>query len=229
MRSYFCSFPLTLLALILFCSFAIVAVAADGPVPALNGIPGPLQWQHAPAEWHIEQGRSLVITAGKQTDWFSSPFDGSDRPDNSPRLLFFPAEDFALSAKVTVDFATQWDGGCLVLYQNDQTWAKLCVEKTIEQHPAIVSVVTRRLSDDCNSVAVEGRSVYLKIAKAGSAIFFYSSADGERWTIIRAFNLGATPGMHAGFTSQSPLGDHCTTHFEQMEYLPKRINLWSGK
>lgn len=154
--------------------------------------------------------------------------DGARR-ENSPRLVFQPADDFVISARVTVDFRSQWDAGVLVLYVNSDTWAKLCVEMTVDKHPAIVSVVTRGLSDDNNSIAVEGKSVYLKIAKAGHAIFFYVSQDGQKWTIIRGFSFGPGAKVQAGFSSQSPVGEGCTAVFDRISYLPKRVNLWTGE
>jgi uncharacterized protein len=195
---------------------------------ALDGVPGPLTWQHAPARWKIDGGKTLSITGGKQTNWFADPFGGA-QSDNTPRLLFKPAEDFVLSAKVTTDFRAQWDSGVLAMVVNDTLWAKLCFEMTIEKHPAIVSVVTRGISDDNNSIAIQGNSVYLKIAKAGQAIFFYASEDGEHWLIIRTFTLGKNPDLRIGFSSQSPVGDGCTTVFSEIHYLPKKINLWTGE
>jgi len=100
---------------------------------------------------------------------------------------------------------------------------------TIEKHPAIVSVVTRGISDDNNSIAIHGNTVYLKVAKAGQAIFFYASEDGENWSIIRAFSLGKNPDLRIGFSSQSPAGDRCTTVFSEIQYLPKKVDLWAGK
>lgn len=203
-------------------------MAADQRKPVISGVPGPLEWQNVAVNWQIDEEKKLTITGGKQTDWFVSPMDGA-KHDNSPRLLFRPAEDFVLSAKVTVHFESQWDGGALVVYAGEGLWAKLCLEKTVEQHPAIVTVVTRTLSDDSNSIAVQGNSVYLKIAKAGQAIFFYASEDGMKWSIIRAFSLGATQNLRVGFSSQAPLGEKCTTVFEEIRYSPKRVDLWSGQ
>jgi uncharacterized protein len=192
------------------------------------GLPGPMLWQNSPVGWKTPPGGGLSITAGKQTDWFVSPM-GGDQHDNSPRLIFQPADDFVLSARVTVDFRSQWDAGVLVLYVNDSVWAKLCFEMTVEKHPAIVSVVTKTLSDDNNSIAEAGSQVYLKIAKAGQAIFFYASEDGQNWKIIRAFSFGPGAKVRVGFSSQSPAGEGCTTVFDQIAYLPKRVDLWTGK
>ena len=92
-----------------------LAGAACGQKPVIAGIPGAMEWQNAPLAWKTERAGTLSITAGKQTDWFVSPMDGARR-ENSPRLLFEPADDFVLSARVTIDFRSQWDAGALVLY-----------------------------------------------------------------------------------------------------------------
>ena len=222
--------------IVVLCGIAFLASCPSGSsandtsqvAPVITGIPGPMIWQHPPANWKIEDGGTLSITAGKQTDWFVSPM-GDSRRDNSPRLLFTPAEDFVFSAKVTVAFQSQWDSGALVLYVSDSLWAKLCFEKTVEQRKAIVSVVTKDVSDDNNSIEFTSDSVYLKVAKAGPAIFFYASENGKSWRIIRAFSLGNSRDLRIGFSSQSPLGDGCATVFSEISYQAKRVDLWQGQ
>jgi hypothetical protein len=203
-------------------------VAASHPAPVIDGLPVPMTWQNPTNRWMIERQSSLTITAAKKTDWFIDPQDGAPI-DNAPRLLFTPADDFVLSAKVNVTFHDKWDSGALVLYVNDTVWAKLCFEMTVDKHPAIVSVVTRGLSDDSTSIPVTGDTVYLKVAKAGQAVFFYASTDGETWAIIRAFNLGTYTDLRAGFSSQAPSGNGCTSVFSQIQYLPGKVDLWTGK
>lgn len=214
----------TLLALLLV---AGGLPAANKPPIALEGVPGPFTWQHEPVDWRVDHAMALEISAPKGTDWFVSPMDGGRR-DSSPRLLFTPAADFVLSARVTVNFHSQWDGGGLVLYANDGLWAKLAVENNAAKQPTLVSVVTRGRSDDNNSIPVHGANVYLKMAKAGDAVFFYASEDGEKWFVVRAFSMGDAADLRAGFTSQSPMGQGCMTRFDQIRYAAKRINLWTG-
>ena len=212
-----------------FC-FTLPAFAqpTNSPAPSIAGVPGPLAWQNPPAHWKIENGKDLSITAGKGTDWFISPIDGG-QADMTPRLLFKPAGDFLLSAKISTEFRTHWDSGALVLYVGNTVCAKLCFEMTLENHPAIVSVVTKDRSDDSLSFAVTGNTAYLKVVKNGAAIFFYASQDGENWSIVRSFSLGTNPDLRVGFSSQSPAGDSCTSVFTQIQYLPKKVDLWSGK
>lgn len=212
-----------------------LAVSAQGPLaggktasPAIDGVPGPLTWQNPPVQWKIEGGKTLSITAGKQTDWYLSAM-GEEPRNNSPRLLFKPTDDFSLSAKVNVDFHSQWDAGVLTLYVNDSLWVKFCLEMTIDKHPAIVSVVTRGLSDDSNSIAINGSSAYLRVTKVGHAIYLLSSEDGKNWSIIRIFSLGDNLDMRVGFSSQAPVGNSCTTTFSEIQYQPRKVDPWSGK
>ncbi len=217
---------------------AISAASGQKREATVPGLPGPFAWQNTPLRWESlastagqsaeSPGTSLIITAGKNTDWFVSPF-GDGKTDASPRLLFTPAQDFVLSAKVRVDFRSTWDAGVLVVYAGERLWAKLCLEKTAEGHASIVSVVTHDLSDDSTHFPVASGAVYLQVAKAGQAIFFYASEDGEKWTVVRAFTLGSVDGVRAGFSAQSPNGEQCTATFTQIRYAAQKINLFAGK
>jgi regulation of enolase protein 1 (concanavalin A-like superfamily) len=71
--------------------------------------------------------------------------------DSAPTLLFpVTARDFVFSARLSHDFASQWDAGALVVYVDRTHWIKYCFEKNITGKPMVVSVVTRSKSDDVN-------------------------------------------------------------------------------
>jgi hypothetical protein len=143
--------------------------------------------------------------------------------NNAPLLLFRPGPDFVLTAKVNVEFGAQWDAGMLMLYANDTNWAKLALEKSVSGEPTIVTVVTRSVSDDCNSSSVAGTSTWYRIARIGTAFAFYASADEHSWKLIRAFTLGSAPEVRIGFGSQSPVGQHATATFSEILYSARRI------
>jgi regulation of enolase protein 1 (concanavalin A-like superfamily) len=215
---------MTCLSAIFLCS-----MLAGAQKPALKAIPGELSWLNSPVSFKIENGETLRIAAAKSTDWFIDPFEGRSFAA-APMLLFEPGGDFVLSAKVTVDFRTKWDAGALFVYVNGTTWAKLALELSPDKRPTLVTVVTRGLSDDCNSFAIEGASVYLQVARRGDAVVFYASTDGRAWKILRSFNLGNTQGLRAGFEAQSPAGEGATAVFSEIRYAPKRIaNIYTGE
>jgi regulation of enolase protein 1 (concanavalin A-like superfamily) len=200
------------------------SVLAFPQAPAsIPGIPGTLSWQNAPASWHFENDSSvLTISGGRKTDWFVDPFDGTVAK-NAPILLFSPNADYVLSAKVTVNFAAKWDAGALMVWGDDHHWAKLSFELSPDSVPTLVTVVTRGLSDDCNSKELKSDSVYLRIAKSGKTYVLYFSPDGREWQILRTFSLDTDIPVRAGFEAQSPAGSGATVKFSQIGYDPHRI------
>ena len=116
----------------------------------------PLRWLREPESWSVPDGSPLLVAAGPFTDWFVDPQRSAEPRLNAPALLGVSTGDFLLSARVTVDFAGTFDAGVLVVYEGDRAWGKLCFEYSPQREPMVVSVVTRRVSDDCNSFVVDG-------------------------------------------------------------------------
>jgi hypothetical protein len=184
----------------------------------LPNMPVELTWKYPPVDWTTADGNSLTIVAGENTDWFIDPA-GTYTKDNAPVALFAPPDaNFLLSAKVTVDFASDFDAGVLQLRDRDDRWAKLCFEYSPQHQPMIVSVVTRGTSDDCNSVAIGGREIYLRISHTPQTTAFHYSLDGRYWRLVRYFTLGPLTARLVGFSSQSPTGPKCTAVFSEISY-----------
>lgn len=189
----------------------------------LQGIPTPLVWDLAPVAHQVAADGSLSITAGKVTDLFTSPA-GDFVGANSPRLLFTPSGDFTLSARVTVNHSDTFDAGVLVVWEHASSWAKLCFEFSPQRERMVVSVVTRGLSDDCNSVIIEPNWVYMRVARIGRALAFHYSRDGRRWHFVRHFTLDNPDKVKVGFSSQAPRGDACTATFSEISYVNKTLS-----
>jgi uncharacterized protein len=190
--------------------------------PVIKGVPGPLDWQNTPFDWQVEHGNELTIRAGKETDWFVDPFDNTLH-NSAPMLLFAPADDYVLSTKVKVDFNTKWNAGALMVWADEHHWAKLSFELSPAKEPTMVTVVTRGVSDDCNSIVISGDTVYLQIAKSGPAFVFSSSQDGKSWQVLRVFSLGEGLKPKLGFESQSPAGVGAKAVFSEIRYVKKKI------
>jgi regulation of enolase protein 1 (concanavalin A-like superfamily) len=129
-----------------------------------------------------------------------------------------------LSARVAVDFNSDFDAGVLRIHENDQLWAKLCFEFSPQRQPMVVSVVTRGLSDDCNSADIAGQVVYLRMAVTPQAIAFHYSLDGAFWHFVRYFTLGKLNAPRVGFSSQSPTGPGCRSVFSEIRYRPGTLS-----
>jgi len=193
----------------------------------LPGFPKTYQWRNTPVDWNVKDGVLTIRSAGK-TDWYVAPTDGQQAA-SSPILLFPAAKDFWFSAKVTVEFKSLFDAGVVAVYADEKNWVKFAFESPNGKTGAIVSVVTRGLSDDNTGTAIENNSVYLKVSKAGQAIFLYFSMDGKKWNLTRAFNLGSEQQLQFGFSAQSPMGAGSTVTFSEIHYKPEPLKPWTGE
>jgi len=186
----------------------------------LPTIPGEFQWHIPPVKWSYEPSRGLFILAGAQTNWFSDP-SGKYTKDNAPCALVTPPDDsFLLSAKISVAFASAFDAGVLQIRAANELWAKLCFEYSPQGCPMIVSVVTRGVSDDCNSVEINGSEIYLRVARTPQTWVFHYSHDGRLWHFVRYFALGEVDSPRVGFSAQSPTGMKCEAVFSDISYRP---------
>jgi regulation of enolase protein 1 (concanavalin A-like superfamily) len=111
----------------------------------------------------------------------------------------------------------------LALWADEDNWAKLCLEYSPRGEPMVVSVVTRGLSDDCNSAVVDGSVTWLRMSRIGQAYAFHSSADGQEWHLVRHFALASGESPEVGFQAQSPTGDGCTARFDQIRFEARTL------
>jgi uncharacterized protein len=201
-----------------------------GPVQ-LAGVPFELVWDLAPEHWEPVVGSAsresgVLIEAGPQSDLFASP-DDLEPSLNAPRLIGVPDSRFQLSALVEVEFGATFDAGVLLVWANERSWAKLCLEYSPAGQPMVVSVVTRGVSDDANSRDVEGSGTWLRISRATAGSFaFHAATDGVHWSLIRHFSLdlAADDVVRIGFLAQSPTGEGCRASFSQLRYLPEALD-----
>lgn len=196
---------------------------------ALAALPGELHWLVLPVRWSTKDGKQLTMDAGPRTDMFVDP-QGREPVFNAARLLGPIEGDFTLSAMVTVGFAATFDAGALLIQGDDQTWGKLCFEYSPQGQPMVVSVVTRGVSDDANSMPIDAKTVWLRVARIGSAYAFHASTNGTAWQFVRHFGLEADEPPQVGFVAQSPTGDGCTVTFEDIRFEPRHLaDLRSGE
>lgn len=182
----------------------------------------PLGWEHRVSDASVSDG-ALRLAAPARTDWVSDASTG-DRFLSAPAIGFTAPEVYTLSARVRPEFAGTFDAGVLMIYQDENTWAKLCFEFSPQSQPMVVSVVTRDLSDDCNSVPVSQDSVDLRIARTGQTFAFHYSLDGRYWHFVRLFSLGRADAiLHTGFLAQSPMGEGSHTVFSDVRYAERPL------
>ena len=193
-----------------------------GRTVVITALPFDLCWVNAPVACDVGSDGSLTIAAGPRTDLFVDPGGSAPRLD-APAVVGRPSGDFRLSARVRVAFAATFDAGVLLLHAGERSWAKLCFEYSPRAEPTIVSVVTRGISDDCDSWVVDGRSVWLRVTRLGPAFAFHASTDGGSWRLVRHFALDTDVDPAVGFLAQSPTGEGCSVTFDEIRYSAERL------
>lgn len=197
-----------------------VNLFAQSSGKAVEQIPYEIMVYNNPVEYLIEKNRVEISAAGK-TNLFNNP-NGQSRMGNAPMLLFEPIGDFTLSAKVTGKLKAIYDVAALVVYQDENSWAKLCFENSVKKQPTIVSVVTRTYSDDCNSMTT-GEFAFLSVIKKGSQYSFFYSSDGVEWEMIRSFHLEAQGRLRVGFAAHGSRGEGFTGIFTDINFKESAI------
>ena len=189
---------------------------------SVPGIPYPLHWDIQPLHF-TTKGNTITMVAGKKTDMFRDP-NVTYNTDNAPKILFKPADNFVLTASIEHSFTNKWDGGAIVLKSDSLNWIKFCFEKDYTGARRVVSVVTKGISDDCNSVEINSNKVFYKLAKADNVITLYYSTDGNKWFLIRHLQFDTKPEFEVGFLAQSPTGTSCTVTFSDILYVERKIS-----
>ena len=225
--------PMRIVAAVMAAVVLSCAVANQLVVP---GVPFPLVPSSA-GLWRVDEAAGAVqVSAQPHTDIFIDPGNGSadagagvalnaESMLNAVTLLGdAPAGDFQFSARVTVDFASTFDAGVLMLWLDERRWSKLCFEFSPAGEPMVVSVVCRGVSDDANAFAVRGRSVWLRVSRVDRVYAYHASLDGTAWQMIRVFVLDdETSRDKIGFEGQSPTGDGCSVTFDEVRFLSERL------
>ena len=184
----------------------------------IETIPFELESVNNPLKVEIKNDSAIRLSSNGKTNLFNSPGDNYYR-QNAPMLLFHPDSNFILRAKVTAELKEIYDVAALVVYQNNDLWAKLCFENSIDKETTIVSVVTRRYSDDCNSINIPDNFAYLSIAKKGKEFSFYYSSDNINWKLVRHFRLDCMENeLMIGFTVHCSRGEMFSADFSDIEY-----------
>lgn len=184
----------------------------------IKTIPYTLKVFNSPIDVEITNDSIVTITAGEKTNLFNSPGNNYYKQD-AAMLLFRPDSNFIFKAKVKADLKEVYDVAALLLYHDKDLWAKLCFENSIEKRATVVSVVTRKFSDDCNSVEVSNNFVYLLIAKKGNEFAFHYSTDNLNWHLVRHFRLDSLgDNLLIGFAVHCSKGNKFSAEFSEINY-----------
>ena len=178
----------------------------------------------------------LTVYAPAETDYFNSPVkENGAFPELVASASLYYTEltgDFVFKTKVELEFKNTYDAAALLVYENENVWAKLALENSDLpcKKPAVVSVVTHRISDDCNGPVRDANYVWLQVSRVDDCFAFHYSADGKEYQMVRVFTLPVGKTVKVGFEAQAPMGEGGERYFSDIVIENKRVeNIRAGK
>ena len=170
-----------------------------------------LKWLNE-SHYHIS-GNTITIHATPKSDFFCNNGTISEEGitpaslTNAPYGFMEATGDFVFRTKVSHDFVDTYDSASIMVYHNEEVWAKACFELTDFGSHAVVSVVTNHASDDANGCNIDSNSVWLQITRVANAFAFHYSTDGIHFYMMRFFTLPVCDTVKVGLLAQAPTGN----------------------
>jgi len=175
------------------------------------------------------EGNRLIIDAPADSDFFCNNGAISESgitPETLYNAPFFYTEvigDFVLRVQVSHDFQDTYDSATIMVMKDFDVWAKACFEKTDFNTHAVVSVVTNHTSDDANGCNIDGNTVWLQVTRVANSFSFHYSVDGEKFYMMRFFNLPVEKTIKVGLVAQAPTGKGGNRYFENFSLQLKTV------
>ncbi len=177
----------------------------------------------------------LTVYAPANTDYFNSPVkENGFFPNPVANASLYYTEltgDFVFKTKVALEFKDFYDAAALLVYENENVWAKLALENSDLpcRKPAVVSVVTNRISDDCNGPVMDDNTVWFQISRVDDCFAFHYSVDGEEYNMVRVFTLPVGKTVKVGFEAQAPMSEGGNRYYSEISIENKRVeNIRAG-
>lgn len=177
----------------------------------------------------------LKVYAPEHTDYFNSPVkENGAFPELVANASLYYTEltgDFVFKTRVELEFKNTYDAAALLVYENENVWAKLALENSDLpcRKPAVVSVVTNRISDDCNGPVQDRNYVWFQISRVDDCFAFHYSEDGAEYRMVRVFTLPVGKTVKVGFEAQAPMGEGGDRFYSEISVENKRVeNIRAG-
>ena len=146
-------------------------------------------WLNPPEQ--VEIANAVVEFATQPgTDFWQRTHYGFRR-NNGHAFLIRLWDDFAFSAQVEFFYEALYDQAGIMIYQDEDNWAKASIEYGNEVFGMLGSVVTSHGYSDWATmpISTDVTRMWYRVSRKGTDFRFETSSDGESFHQLRIFHL----------------------------------------
>lgn len=180
------------------------------------------EWINKPKEYNISDKR-ISFKVLPKTDFWQITHYGFSRTDGNCYVKEVN-QDVSFTVKVKMNYKEEFDQLGIIVYFNEDNFAKLCVENQLKCDNKLGSVVCKDKRSDWATQSLNNiDELYFRVSKRGVNYLFEYSYDGIVFQQIRLFDISVGEIVNIGVFGASPLGDGFEAEFTNMVF---KENKW---
>lgn len=175
------------------------------------------KWINKPEEYDVNKER-VTFQVLPKTDFWQVTHYGFSRTDGNCYVAEVEG-DICFTVKVKMNYMSEFDQCGVIVYGDDENFAKLCVENQLSKKNKLGSVVTKSKSSDWATQSFgEGDTIFYRVSKRGINYLFEYSEDGISYDQMRLFDIPNFERTFIGIFGASPLGEGFEAIFSHMTF-----------
>jgi uncharacterized protein len=179
------------------------------------------KWINEPGDIAISDDK-ITFSVLPQTDFWQVTHYGFSRTDGNCYIVS-TSQDFSFTAKIKMNYIAEFDQAGLIVYYDDENFAKVCVENQLHSKNKLGSVVCKnKRSDWATQNFDDTDEIYFKISKRDNTFLFEYSIDGKRFIQMRLFDILTDKPVSVGVFGASPLGEGFKAEFTDCKFTENR-------
>lgn len=181
-------------------------------------------WKNKPQNYSVNNKNELKIHTDSKTDLWQRTHYGFSIVNAPMFLTTLGQENVIFSVKTSFESNSLYDQCGILIYIDDDNWAKFSSEYEDESFQRLGGVVTKMGYSDwaTTDISKDIQTIYYKLQRHQNDFIIKYSFDGENYFQLRIFNLGnekLVQKLEIGLYACSPIGDGFDCSFSQLNYL----------
>lgn len=175
------------------------------------------KWINKPIEI-TKKENELSFTVLPKTDFWQVTHYRFSRTDGNC-FVKEVENNVMFEVKVRMNYKEDFDQVGVIVYVDEENFAKVCVENQVHKKNKLGSVVCKDKRSDWATQSVEDlKELYFRVSKRDINYLFEYSVDGISYDQMRLFDIPKSNKVNIGVFGASPLGHGFKAEFFDMKF-----------